>query len=130
MKTWACKADASACDGPPHPRNVKVVYTGYAELDHALDAAVKKGNVCTDEDMNWCNSQTQFLLNTSQAKTQEEAQGIVTAPGAWTEAACKRCFAPAAAERLPVGSRAVGGSACLLGEILRRWRASASSAAS
>jgi hypothetical protein len=123
MKTWACREDARECEGPPHPRNVKVVFSGYAELDHALDAAVNKGNVCTDEDMKWCNGQAQFLVNVSLAATQEEAEGIVTTPGAWTESACKRCFAPAAAERAEqhgVQFLAIGGANAH--GILSPWR--------
>ena len=91
-KTWACRTDAKACKDPS--KNLHVVFSGYADVDEALEAFTKKDGNCTEDDMKWCEAQADFLVTTGQAKTKDEAREQVVAEGSATELQCKICLAP------------------------------------
>jgi hypothetical protein len=99
MKTWACKDQpkkAWACAGPKG-KNVNVVFSGFADIERALDAALFKDGdgpaVCTDTDKTWCTSQADFMVSTThEAKTQKEALKMLCKKPGFEM--CKRCFEP------------------------------------
>lgn len=71
-----------------------MVFSGYADINEALEAFTKKDGNCTEDDMKWCDAQADFLVNTGQAKTKDEARKQVVAEGAATELTCKICLDP------------------------------------
>ena len=99
MKTWACKDQPKkswACAGPKS-KNLNVVFSGYAGIEQALEAALFKDGdgpaVCTDTDKTWCISQADFMVSTTkEAKTQKEALHIICKKAGMEM--CKRCFEP------------------------------------
>ena len=99
MKTWACKDQpkkAWACAGPKS-KNINVVFSGFADIELALNAALFKDGdgpaVCTDTDKAWCLSQADFMVSTThEAKTQAEALKIICKKAGFEM--CKRCFEP------------------------------------
>ena len=91
-KTWACRADKAACND--ESKNLHVVFSGYADVNEALEAYNKKDGNCTEDDMKWCDAQADFLVTTGQAKTKDEAIQQVVAEGSATELTCKICLAP------------------------------------
>lgn len=91
-KTWACRADKAACQD--ESKNLHVVFSGYADINEALEAYAKKDGNCTDDDKKWCDAQADFLITTGQAKTKEEAIQQVVAEGSATELMCRICLAP------------------------------------
>jgi hypothetical protein len=99
-KTWACRADKKACND--NSKNLHVVFSGYADVNEALEAFTKKDGNCTEDDMKWCDAQADFLVNTGQAKTKDEAREQVVAEGAATELTCKICLAPEPPENLEI----------------------------
>ena len=100
LRTWLCKDHQNKTDwecAGPSGKNINVVFSGHAVIDKALDAArmKSKGVECLPKSKKYCDKMADFMVSTThEAKSREEAENMMIAPGAKDEANCGKCFAP------------------------------------
>lgn len=100
LRTWLCKDHQNKTDwecAGPSGKNINVVFSGHAVIDKALDAArmKSKGVECLPKSKKYCDKMADFMVSTThEAKSREEAEKMMIAPGAKDEANCGKCFAP------------------------------------
>ena len=101
VRTWLCKDHQNKTDwecAGPSGKNINVVFSGHAVIEKALDAAQMKGKgvECVPKEQKYCDKMADYMVSTThEAKSREEAETMMIAPGSKSEALCKKCFAPA-----------------------------------